>query len=115
MISENDINKLKTVFVTKGDLEESESRTAYGFAEVQKQLNILTTDTEELKSGLTEVRDGLTEVRTGLKDLSEEFGEMKQQMSGMEKNIIAAIHDLKDDLVITKKRVTKLENIILAN
>ena len=115
MITDVDVNKLKQTFTTKDDLDKSESRTAFGFADVQKRLNVLTADVKELKIGQKELQEGQTELKEGLMELKEEFGDMKQQMTGMEQNIISAIHELRDDLVETKKRVTKLENIVLAN
>lgn len=122
MITDNDVKKLKQTFVTKEDLEESESRTAFGFADVQKQLNVLTTNSTELKDNVAKLIKGQSSLEKrqsslerGQAELKEEVKEIKLQMYGMEQNIIAAIHEIKEDHEVTKKRVTKLEKIALAN
>lgn len=114
MITDNDIKKLKQTFVTKNDLKKELNRfatkedleqlainTGAGFLDVQRQFAEVRTDISELKSDVVELKD--------------DFKDMKLQMYGMEKNIISAIQEIKEDHEVTKKRVIKLERLAFSN
>ena len=101
MITDNDIKKLKTVFSTKEEIEQVEINVGKGFLDSHRQF--------------TEVRFDISELKGDVAELKDDFKDMKLQMHGMEKNIISAIRDLKEDHETTKQHVTKLERVAFAN
>ncbi len=68
MLNDQDINKLKSVLVTKEDLEKLATSVAKGFSSADKRFNNLESDLKSLK---TEVRDGFSEVNEKIDDLTE--------------------------------------------
>ncbi len=124
MITDNDIKKLKTVFATKEDLkrfatkedlDESEARTAFGFADVQKQISELNEGQVVLSEKVQGLSGKVDDLSGKVDDLSDEVKEISQQMHGMEQNIISAIKGQSKEIEDVTKRVTKLESLAFSN
>jgi chromosome segregation ATPase len=101
MITDTDVTKLKRTFATKEDLDQVELNTGAGFLDVQRQFSEVRGDISDLKADVTELKADVKDIRL--------------QLHGMERNIISAINEIKEDHEITKKRVSKLERVAFAN
>jgi len=115
MITDADIKKLKTVFVTKEDLDKSEARTAFGFTDVQSQISELKNGQIDLTEKVYSLSGKVDQLSDKVNNLSGEVKEISQQLRGMEQNIIQAIHETKDKQEDQEVRITKLERVAFSN
>jgi len=115
MITDTDVNKLKTIFATKDDLDESEARTAVAFVDVQRQITNVKEDTEELKETVGELKETVGELKETVVDLKEDVKDIRLQLHGMEQNIIRAINGIKEEQETQKKQIEKLNKAVFSN
>lgn len=103
MITDKDVNKLKTIFSTKEELEELDIRTAKGFADTQKQISELSSQIADLDKKFVTKDEFVTFEDHILGEIRTLFQE----------NLVNSSH--KREINDHEARITKVEKAVFSN
>ena len=120
MITDKDIEKLKSVFATKDDLEKHEIRTGESFIEVTNKIDNLENRFDGLENRFDSLENRFDGLENRFDNLENQFKDLKNEVLNMEDHIIQELKSMqleqqvslshKRELANHEKRIIKIEN-----